>query len=161
MRIGYGYDVHVLAPGETLIIGGVTLHHDRGTVAHSDGDVLTHAIIDALIGSVAGGDIGSHFPDTDEEWKGADSIELLKDVSRKLAASGYRIGNIDSTVALQKPRLRPHIDAMRSNIADALGISFADVSVKATTTEGLGPEGRQEGVTAYAVCLVYGTADSE
>jgi 2-C-methyl-D-erythritol 2,4-cyclodiphosphate synthase len=154
MRVGIGYDVHVLAPGETLIIGGVMLEHDLGTVAHSDGDVLTHAIIDALLGAIASGDIGSHFPDTDERWKGADSIELLKTVSQKLADSGFRIGNIDSTVALQRPRLRPHIDAMRSNIAGALGIPIETVSVKATTTEGLGPEGRQEGVTAYATCLV-------
>lgn len=154
MRIGFGYDVHVLAPGETLIIGGVVLEHDRGTVAHSDGDVLTHAIIDALIGSVAAGDIGSHFPDTDEKWRGADSIDLLKEISHKLKQSGYRIGNIDSTVVLQQPRLRPHIDAMRSNIAGALDIGIDDVSIKATTTEGLGPEGRQEGVAAYAVCLV-------
>jgi len=154
MRIGFGYDVHELASGETLIIGGVNLEHDRGTVAHSDGDVLTHAVIDALLGAVAAGDIGSHYPDTDEKWKGANSIDLLKDVWHKLTESGYRVGNIDSTVTMQRPRLRPHIDAMRSNIADALGIDVQDVSVKATTTEGLGFEGRQEGVSAYAVCLV-------
>jgi len=155
MRIGFGYDVHVLTRGETLIIGGVTLDHDRGTVAHSDGDVLTHAIIDALLGSVAADDIGAHFPDTEERWKGADSLVLLRDISRILAKAGYTVGNIDSTVVLQKPRLREHIDLMRSNIAEALRMSVDDVSIKATTTEGLGPVGRREGVTAYAMCLVF------
>ena len=154
MRIGFGYDVHALAPGETLIIGGVRLEHALGTVAHSDGDVLTHAVIDALLGAIAAGDIGAHYPDTDDRWKGADSMSLLRDVAGILDDAGYRPGNIDATVAIQKPKLRAHIDAMRSNIAGALGIEPASVSVKATTTEKLGFEGREEGVSAYAVCLV-------
>jgi 2-C-methyl-D-erythritol 2,4-cyclodiphosphate synthase len=161
MRIGIGYDVHALAQGEDLIIGGVEMDADFGTVAHSDGDVLVHAIIDALLGALADGDIGSHFPDTDDRWKGADSIELLKDVGRHVSESGYTVGNIDSTVALQRPRLRPHIDTMRTNIAAGLMIDVSQVSVKATTTERLGFEGRGEGVTAYAVCLLVRTGTVE
>jgi 2-C-methyl-D-erythritol 2,4-cyclodiphosphate synthase len=155
IRVGLGYDVHALAAGEDLIVGGVAIEHELGTVAHSDGDVLTHAIIDALLGATADGDIGSHYPDTDERWKGVDSIDLLKDVAQRLASSGCRVGNIDATVALQRPKLRPHIDTMRSRIADALQIDMGAVSVKATTTEKLGFEGRQEGISAYAIAAVF------
>ena len=154
MRIGFGYDVHALAAGETLVIGGVTIEHEKGTVAHSDGDVLVHAVIDALLGAIAAGDIGSHYPDTDERWKDVDSIELLRDVRRILADAGHSPGNIDATVALQRPKLRPHIDSMRAKIAEALEMDLGDVSVKATTTEKLGFEGREEGVSAYAACTV-------
>lgn len=154
-RTGIGYDVHALAPGETLTIGGVTIEHTVGTVAHSDGDVLAHAIIDALLGSVALGDIGAHYPDTDEQWKGVDSIRLLEDVSKRVSQAGYSVVNIDSTVALQRPKLRPYIDQMRRSIADALQIELSAVSVKATTTERLGFEGREEGVSAYAVATVW------
>lgn len=157
MRIGFGYDVHALAPGEDLIIGGVKLEADFGTVAHSDGDVLVHAIIDALIGALADGDIGAFFPDTDEEWKGANSIELLADIAKHVAERGYTVVNIDSTVALERPRLRPHIDTMRANISVGLGIEASLVSVKATTTEQLGFAGRGEGLKAYAVCLISKT----
>lgn len=155
MRVGFGYDVHVLGPGETFVLGGVRLDYELGTVAHSDGDVLAHSVIDALLGAVADGDIGARFPDAEDTWKGANSLVLLKEVAESLAESGYRIGNVDTTVALQKPRLRPHIDAMRANLAEAMSIDIGAVSVKATTTEGLGFEGRQEGITCYAVCLVH------
>lgn len=155
MRIGFGHDVHALAPGEDLVIGGVKLESEFGTVAYSDGDVLVHAIIDALLGAIADGDIGTHYPDTDAKWEDADSLELLADARRRVADAGYTIGNIDSTVALQRPRLRPHVDAMRANIASALEVPVEVVSVKATTTERLGFEGRQEGLTAYAVCAIF------
>ena len=154
MRIGFGYDVHALAEGESLILGGVALEHNLGTVAHSDGDVLAHAITDALLGALALGDIGTHFPDTDPKWKDADSLELLKEAMKLISLQGYRIGNIDATIALQLPRLRPHIDTMRRNIGQCLAVNVSDVSIKATTTEHLGFEGRQEGVSAYAVCLL-------
>lgn len=149
--VGFGYDVHKLAEGETLVLGGVTLETRLGTVAHSDGDVLLHAIMDALLGALALGDIGLHFPDTAPEWRGADSIALLKQVHHLIQKEGAHIVNIDSTVVLELPRLRPHIDAMRARIAEALALDIKRVSIKATTNERLGFIGREEGVAAYAV----------
>ncbi|MFI5201057.1 MAG: 2-C-methyl-D-erythritol 2,4-cyclodiphosphate synthase [Candidatus Kapaibacterium sp.] len=152
--VGFGYDVHRLASGETLVLGGVTLESALGTVAHSDGDVLVHAIMDALLGALALGDIGLHFPDTDPEWKGDDSIAMLKRVHQLIRNEGGHVVNIDSTVVLEAPRLRPHIDAMRERIAKALGMEVKRVSIKATTSERLGFVGREEGVAAYAVAQV-------
>jgi 2-C-methyl-D-erythritol 2,4-cyclodiphosphate synthase len=149
--VGFGYDVHTLAEGETLVIGGVTLESQLGTVAHSDGDVLVHAIMDALLGSLSLGDIGLHFPDTSAEWRSADSIAMLKRVHQLLRNEGAHIVNIDSTVVLEAPKLRPHIDAMRARIAEALALDIKRVSIKATTNERLGFIGREEGVAAYAV----------
>ncbi len=154
MRIGNGYDVHRLTEGRKLILGGVEIPHDKGLLGHSDADVLVHAIMDALLGAAAMADIGKLFPDTDPKYSGISSILLLKEVGRRLADSGYRIINIDSIVAAQKPKLAPFIDKMRENIAEALGISADDISVKATTTEKLGFEGREEGISSYAVCLI-------
>ena len=159
MRIGFGYDVHQFADGRPLLLGGIHVPHERGLAGHSDADVLLHAVTDALLGAAARGDIGQHFPDTDARWKDADSRELLRAVWRDLAADGYRIHNIDATVALQRPKLRPFIDAMRESLADLLGLSVDQVSVKATTTERLGFVGREEGVAVYAVCLIERTAD--
>jgi 2-C-methyl-D-erythritol 2,4-cyclodiphosphate synthase len=151
--IGFGYDIHKLAPGESLILGGVHfIDAPLGTVAHSDGDVLLHAIIDALLGALAMGDIGKHFPDTAPQYKNANSIELLKIVARLAEGKKARIVNIDSTIVLERPKLRGHIDEMRKNIADALGLKIEQVSVKATTSERIGFIGREEGVAAYAVC---------
>ncbi len=152
--IGFGYDVHRLQDGESLVLGGVMLESKLGTVAHSDGDVLLHAIMDALLGALALGDIGLHFPDTKEEWRGADSIVLLKRVMHILRNEGAHVVNIDSTVVLEAPRLRPHIDAMRERIAEATGLDVKRVSIKATTNERLGFIGREEGVAAYAVVQV-------
>ncbi len=154
MRIGFGYDVHRLVEGRPLIIGGVTISHERGLDGHSDADVLLHAITDALLGAAALGDIGLHFPDTDQRWKGADSAVLLAAAAGLVADAGYRVGNVDATVALQRPKLRPHIDAMRARIAELLAIPFDAVSVKATTTERLGFVGTEAGASAYAVCLL-------
>ena len=154
MRIGYGFDTHRLVPDRPLILGGVRVEHETGLAGHSDADVLTHAVIDALLGAAALGDIGALFPDTDAEWKGADSIELLKAVMGEVRKAGYRVGNVDATVALQRPRLRPHIDAMRARLAEAMGVGVGDVSVKATTGEKMGPVGREEGAEAHAVCLL-------
>ena len=154
MRIGYGYDVHRLVVGRPLILGGVTILHEKGLDGHSDADVLTHAIIDALLGAAALGDIGAHFPDTDERWRGADSLALLEAVVQRVQDAGYQIENVDATVVLQRPKLRPHIDAMRANLAQVLAISVEQVSVKATTGEGLGFVGQEEGAAAHAVCLL-------
>lgn len=151
--IGFGYDIHRLAVGERLIIGGVTFEDaPLGTVAHSDGDVLLHAIMDALLGALALGDIGKHFPDTDPKYRNADSMMLLRAVGEMVAASGMWVVNIDSTVVLERPKLRDHIDAMREKIASALAITPKQVSIKATTSEKIGFVGREEGVAAYAVC---------
>ena len=151
--IGFGYDIHKLASGESLILAGVPFPEaPLGTVAHSDGDVVLHAIMDALLGALALGDIGTHFPDTDTNYKNADSVELLKKVGRMVAAANRRIDNIDSTIVLERPKLRDHIDSMRKNIAQALGLRMEQVSVKATTSEKIGFVGREEGVAAYAVC---------
>ena len=154
MRIGHGYDVHRLAEGRKLILGGVHIYHSKGLLGHSDADVLTHAIMDSLLGSLALGDIGQLFPDTDPRYKGADSIALLRQVVKLIEQKGFRIVNIDATVCAQKPKLAPHIKHMRFNIARACGIDMSQVSIKATTEEGLGFTGNLEGISATAVCLV-------
>ena len=153
-RIGHGYDVHALGEGLRLVLGGVEIPHSKGCVAHSDGDVLVHAICDALLGAAALGDIGKHFPDTSAEFKGIDSLLLLGRVVALLNKEGYQIANIDSTIAMQRPKLRPYIDLMRERIAEAAGVAVEQVSVKATTTEHLGFEGEEKGVSATAVCLI-------
>ncbi len=157
MRIGYGYDVHKLVEGRPLILGGIEIPYEKGLLGHSDADVLLHAISDALLGAAALGDIGKHFPDTDEKWLGADSKKLLREVAILVAREGFRISNVDATVAMQRPKLRPHIDEMRQCIASILGLYVDEVSVKATTTEGLGFVGSGEGVAAHAVCLLLPT----
>ena len=154
MRIGHGYDLHALADSRRLVLGGVDIPHGRGPIAHSDGDVLLHAVADALLGAAALGDIGQHFPDTDPAFAGADSRRLLREVAEQVRRAGYQVANVDATVLAQRPKLAPHRDAMRANIAADLGLSIAQVSVKATTTEGLGPVGRQEAIAAHAVCLL-------
>ena len=154
MRIGHGYDVHRLAAGRRLILGGVEIPHPLGLWGHSDADVLTHAVIDALLGAAALGDIGQLFPDGDERYRDADSIELLRQTALKLKAAGYTVGNIDSTVAAEKPKLAGYISQMRENIAAALDISPEQVGVKATTEEGLGITGGEKGMAAYAVCTI-------
>ncbi len=154
MRIGFGYDVHRLVEGRPLVLGGVRVPHESGLEGHSDADVLLHAIADALLGAAALGDIGVHFPDTDTRWRDADSRMLLGEVGRKIEEAGYRIVNIDATVALQRPRLRPYIDTMRHNIAEVLDLDLGQVSVKATTTERLGFVGTEAGAAASAVCLL-------
>ena len=153
-RIGNGYDVHKLTEGRKLILGGVEIEHTLGLLGHSDADVLVHAIMDALLGALALGDIGKHFPDTDEKYKGADSLKLLSHVSSLLKEKGYSVCNIDSTIMAQKPKLSPYIDTMRENIAKTLSIETERVSVKATTTEKLGFEGRGEGISASAACIL-------
>ncbi len=154
-RIGHGYDVHALGEGLHLVIGGVEIPHDKGCIAHSDGDVLIHALCDALLGALALGDIGKHFPDTSAEFKGIDSRVLLRRVTALIHEKGYEIGNVDCTVAMQRPKLRPHIDSMRAEMAAAMGVAIDCVSVKATTTERLGFEGEEKGVSATAVALLY------
>lgn len=154
VRVGIGYDVHILTEGRKLIIGGEEIEFEKGLLGHSDADVLLHAIIDALLGAAALGDIGSHFPDSDTAYKGISSMELLRHVARTISDAGYDVQNVDSTVVAQRPKLRPYIDSMRKNIAAALSIDEGRVSVKATTTEGLGFEGRQEGISAQAVALL-------
>ena len=154
MRIGTGYDVHRLVEGRPLIIGGVEIPYEKGLLGHSDADVLVHAIMDALLGAGALGDIGLHFPDSDPAYKGADSLRLLREVGRILAEHGYSVGNIDATIIAQAPKMRPHIETMRRNIAAALDISEDLVSVKATTEEKLGFTGAGEGISAQAVCLI-------
>lgn len=154
IRVGHGYDVHALGEGLRLVLGGVEIPHTKGCIAHSDGDVLVHAICDALLGAAAMGDIGKHFPDTSSEFKGIDSLILLRRVVALLDEEGYTISNIDSTIAMQRPKLRPHIDTMRARIAEAAGLTIEQVSVKATTTEHLGFEGEERGVSATAVCLI-------
>ncbi len=154
MRIGHGYDVHRLVKGRELIIGGVKIEYHLGLLGHSDADVLTHAVMDALLGAAALGDIGQHFPDTDPQYSGSDSISLSSEVAKILDAGGWRIENIDATVLAQKPELAPHIFEMRKNLAAALGIDINRVSVKATTEEGLGFTGSGDGIAAHAVCLI-------
>ena len=160
MRIGQGYDIHALVAGRALIIGGVTIPHDKGLQGHSDADVLLHAICDALIGAAALGDIGKHFPDTDPRYKGADSRVLLRAVVQLLHRNLYRIVNVDCTVIAQAPKLAPYIDAMRDNIAADLNIAFEDVNVKAKTAEHLGALGRKEGIAAQAVALIRAVEQS-
>lgn len=157
MRIGQGYDVHAFKDGDHLMIGGVRIEHNRSFEAHSDGDVLLHAITDALLGAAALGDIGKHFPDTEAQFKNVDSRLLLRDVVAKLAKIGYRCGNIDSTIIAQAPKMNPHIDAMRQCIAVDVGLEIDCVNVKATTTEWLGFCGREEGIAAMASVLLYKT----
>lgn len=154
MRIGHGYDVHRLTQGRKLILGGVELPFEKGLLGHSDADVLTHAVMDSLLGAAALGDIGGCFPDTDERYRGADSIELLRHVAQMLSENGYRIENIDATVLAQRPKLKDHIPQIRKNIADVCGIDLMQVSVKATTEEGLGFTGTGEGMAAHSVCLI-------
>lgn len=154
-RIGHGYDVHALAEGLPLWLGGVRVAHTKGCVAHSDGDVAIHAICDALLGAAALGDIGKLFPDTSSEFKGIDSKILLRRVVERLAEAGYCVGNVDCTIAMQRPKLRPHIDTMRQTLAHVMQIPVDQVSVKATTTEHLGFEGLEQGVSAHAVALIY------
>lgn len=154
-RVGHGYDVHALGEGLRLVLGGVDVPHTKGCIAHSDGDVLVHAICDALLGSVALGDIGKHFPDTSSEYKGIDSLVLLRRCTEMLSEAGYEVLNVDSTIAMQRPKLRPYIDAMRERIASTIGIATDCVSVKATTTEHLGFEGEELGVSATAVVMVH------
>lgn len=154
MRIGHGYDVHRLVEGRKLILCGVEIPHTLGLLGHSDADVAAHAIMDAILGALALGDIGKHFPDTDDRYKGISSILLMQHVRQLMEEKGYRVGNIDATILAQKPKLAPHIVHMRENIAAALGCDVEQVSVKATTTEKLGFEGRQEGISAHCVCLL-------
>lgn len=154
-RIGHGYDVHALADGLRLVLGGVEIPHSKGCVAHSDGDVAIHALCDALLGAAALGDIGLHFPDTSDEFSGIDSRILLRRTVALLREKGYRIGNVDCTIRMQRPKLRPYIDRMREALATEMEIGADRVSVKATTTERLGFEGREEGVSVSAVALIY------
>ncbi len=154
MRIGYGYDVHKLTKDRKLILGGVEIEHELGLLGHSDADVLLHAVMDALLGALSLGDIGQHFPDNDEKYKGADSMMLLKEVYEKVLENGYELSNLDSTICAQKPKLMPHILKMRENISKTLSCDEKCVSIKATTTEKLGFEGREEGISATCVCLL-------
>lgn len=154
MRIGHGYDVHRLVEGRSLILGGVRIPFEKGLDGHSDADVLTHAVMDALLGAAAMGDIGKLFPDTDDRYLGADSIALLREVDRRLTEAGYRLGNLDVTVIAQRPKLAPYINQMRQNLATALRTELQNVSVKATTEEHLGFTGSGEGIAAHAVCLL-------
>lgn len=154
MRIGHGYDVHRLCEGRKLIMGGVEIEYEKGLLGHSDADVLLHAISDSLLGAAAIGDIGKLFPDTDEAYKGADSLVLLKEVVRRIKEKGYYVVNIDATIIAQKPKMRPYIDEMRKNIADALDVDIDCVNVKATTEEKMGFTGSGEGMSAHCVCLI-------
>lgn len=154
MRIGHGYDVHRLVEGRELILGGVRIEYEKGLLGHSDADVLLHAVSDALLGAAGLGDIGRHFPDTDPKYKGADSLELLKEVGQKVARAGYRVSNVDVTMIAQRPKLKDHIPQMQQNIAAALGLDASRVNVKATTEEHLGFTGTGEGMSCHAVCLL-------
>lgn len=154
MRIGIGYDVHALTEGRPLILGGVKIEHTLGLLGHSDADVLVHAIMDALLGAAALGDIGRHFPDTDDSYKGINSMILLAKVDTLIRKKGYTVNNIDAVICAQRPKLAPHVDRMRQNIADVLGVDIDCVNIKATTTEKLGFEGRQGGISAQAVCTL-------
>lgn len=154
MRIGFGYDVHELVEKRELIIGGIPIPHEKGLLGHSDADVLVHAVMDSILGALALGDIGAHFPDTDMKYKDISSLTLLKDVKKTMDSKMYKIGNIDATVAAQSPKLAPYIGDMRKNISDILDCSLEDVNIKATTTEKLGFVGRKEGISSYSVCLL-------
>ncbi len=154
MRIGHGYDVHKLVKDRKLIVGGVEIEYEFGLLGHSDADVLLHAVCDSLLGAAALGDIGTHFPDTDEKYKGADSMKLLKAVAEMIKSEGYEIENIDATILAQKPKMLPHILQMRKNIASACNIELSQVNVKATTEEGLGFTGALQGISAHSVALL-------
>jgi 2-C-methyl-D-erythritol 2,4-cyclodiphosphate synthase len=154
IRIGNGYDMHRLVEGRKLILGGIEIPHGLGLEGHSDADVLTHAIMDALLGALSLGDIGHYFPPTDPQWKGADSLDLLKQVNDLLLERGWQVSNIDSVVVAERPKLKPHIEAMRHRLAATLSVEPTQVGVKATTNEQLGPTGREEGICAYAVALL-------
>lgn len=154
MRVGLGYDVHKLVEGRKLIIGGVNVPHEKGLLGHSDADVLIHAVMDSILGALALGDIGKHFPDTDEKYKGADSMKLLEFVYNLINEKVYGIGNIDCTIIAQSPKMAPHIQNMRENIAKALNTSIENINVKATTEEGLGFTGAKEGIAAQSICLL-------
>jgi len=159
MRIGQGYDVHRLTEGRKLILGGVEIPYEKGLLGHSDADVLIHAVMDALLGAAALGDIGQHFPDTDPAYKGASSIRLLEEVGRMIDEKLYVIGNIDATIIAQRPKMAPHIEQMRKNVAEALHIEVDQVNIKATTEEGLGFTGRGEGIASQAICLLIEKQD--
>ncbi|MCR4867058.1 MAG: 2-C-methyl-D-erythritol 2,4-cyclodiphosphate synthase [Lachnospiraceae bacterium] len=159
MRVGMGYDVHKLVEGRKLIIGGVDIPYEKGLLGHSDADVLLHAISDSLLGAAALGDIGKHFPDNDPKYKGADSLKLLEQVGKMIEDERFIIQNIDATIVAQAPKMRPYIDKMRENIADALSIDIGQVNVKATTEEGLGFTGNGEGISAYSICMLENPAD--
>ena len=154
MRIGYGYDVHPLGPGRKLILGGVDLPHGKGLVGQSDSDVLVHAVCDALLGAMGEGDLGRHYPSSDSRYKGMSSLKLLEDVMAKLKAKGYRVGNIDTVIVAQAPRLAPHLAAMQKKMAEAAGIDPDRVNVKVKSGEGLDAAGREEGMIAHAVCVI-------
>ena len=154
LRVGEGWDIHLLVANRPLVLGGVIIPHTHGLLGHSDADALCHAITDALFGAAAMGDIGRHFPDTDEQFRGADSLALLAEAARRVRGEGWQIGNVDSTVVAQAPRLAPHIAAMRQRIAQALLVGVPQVNVKAKTAEGQGPVGRGEAIEAHAVCLI-------
>ena len=154
MRIGHGYDVHKLVEGRDLILGGVKIDHTLGLLGHSDADVLLHSVSDALLGAAGLGDIGKHFPDTDPQYKGADSLKLLEIVAQRVKEAGYRVSNIDVTMIAQRPKLRPHIEQMEANIAAAVGVDVSRINVKATTEEKLGFTGTEEGMACHAVCLL-------
>lgn len=154
MRVGYGFDAHPLVAGRALILGGVHVPHETGALGHSDADVLAHAVSDALLGAAALGDLGGHFPDTDERWKDADSMELLGHCRAELHRAGFRIENVDATIVVQRPRLAPHVQRMRENLAGVLELSPAQVSVKAKSSEGLGYTGDGSGIAAHAVALI-------
>jgi 2-C-methyl-D-erythritol 2,4-cyclodiphosphate synthase len=154
LRIGNGYDIHRLVTDRPLILGGISIDHELGLDGHSDADVLTHAIMDALLGALSLGDIGHYFPPTDPQWKGADSLKLLEQVNHLIQERGWQVSNIDSVIVAERPKLKPHIHAMRDRLAQTLSIAADQVGVKATTNEKLGPEGREEGIAAYAVALL-------
>lgn len=154
LRIGNGYDIHCLVRGRPLILGGVTIPHDRGLEGHSDADVLTHAVMDALLGALSLGDIGLYFPPGDPQWAGADSLKLLAQVRAMVEQRGWQVGNVDTVIVAEQPKLKPHIAAMRSRLAEVLQVDADQVGIKATTNEGLGPVGRQEGIAVYAVVLL-------
>ena len=153
-RIGYGYDVHPLGPGRKLILGGIEVPHGQGLLGHSDSDVLVHAVCDALLGAMGEGDLGRHYPSTDQRYKGVSSLKLLEDVASKLKVKGYRIGNIDTVIVAQSPRLGPHLEAMQKKMAEAAGIGPELVNVKVKSGEGLDAVGKEEGMIAHAVCLI-------
>ena len=161
MRIGIGYDVHAFGPGDHVVLGGVRIEHERGLVAHSDGDVLIHALCDALLGALALGDIGQHFPPGDPQWQGADSRMLLRAVQAMLVERGWRVGNVDTVVICERPRLLPHVDLMRQRLADDLRVDLSVVWDEAATTEKLGFTGRGEGIAAQAIALLLPRADSD